>query len=299
MPSDLISIGLAVVDYLFLCDVSDEGLMRRAADHLVQGGGLAATAAVTMARLGASVEMWTRVGDDPGGRFILDQFESEGVDTSQVRVIPGGRSPASAVTVDRGTAERHFTYFRGRGLDATPDGLELSRVDSARAVLVDTHWPEAERAALDRARACGVPTCGDFEHIDERSLDLIARVDYPVYARECVQAFGRTGRIEDDLRAVAPLGGRVPMVTLGAEGCIWLEDGEIRRCRAFPVAAVDTTGCGDVFHGAFTYGLAQGWDVARNARFASAVAALKCRALGGRTGIPSLDEVEGFLARTG
>ena len=85
------------------------------------------------------------------------------------------------------------------------------------------------------------------------------------------------------------------MVTLGDQGCVWLEAGRVRRLPAFRVEVVDTTGCGDVFHGAFTYGLACGWDVERNARFASAVAALKCRALGGRTGIPRHDEVVAFL----
>ena len=85
------------------------------------------------------------------------------------------------------------------------------------------------------------------------------------------------------------------MVTLGSQGCLWLEGGDVRRLPAFQVEVVDTTGCGDVFHGAFTFGLARGWDVARNARFASATAALKCRALGGRTGIPTCDVVVAFL----
>jgi len=173
----------------------------------------------------------------------------------------------------------------------------VSRVDTARAILVDSHWPEAALTALRRARERGIPSCGDFEHIHEDNRPIIAWVDYPIYSRECVQGFGGTGSIEEDLRAVAALGGRVPMVTLGHEGCMWLEGEQVRRLPAFPVDAVDTTGCGDVFHGAFTFGLSQGWDVARNARFASATAALKCRALGGRTGIPSRDEVEAFLDR--
>jgi len=177
MPSDLISIGLAAVDYLFLCEPAERDEMRRASDHLVQGGGLAATAAVTMARLGGTVEMWTRVGDDAGGRFILEQFEKEGVNASQVKVCPGGRSPACAVSVDNRTAERRFTYFPGRGLDPSLNGLDLSQVDSARALLVDTHWPEAELAALQRARTHGVPSCGDFEHIGDHNLENLRRDD--------------------------------------------------------------------------------------------------------------------------
>ncbi|HUT35230.1 MAG TPA: PfkB family carbohydrate kinase, partial [Planctomycetota bacterium] len=125
MASDLISVGLSVMDYLFLCEELPRGQFGGAVDHLVQGGGLAATAAVAMARLGGTVEMWSRVGDDLQGRFILEQFQAEGVDTSQVRVCPGGRSSACAVTVDRSNGERYFTYFPGRGLDPSLEGLDL------------------------------------------------------------------------------------------------------------------------------------------------------------------------------
>jgi sulfofructose kinase len=291
----LISIGLSVMDYLFLCDELPRGRFGGASDHLVQGGGLAATAAVAMARLGGAVEMWSRVGDDLQGRFILEQFEAEGVDTSQVRVCKGGRSSACGVTVDRSNGERYFTYFPGRGLDPSIEGLDLDRIARAKAVLVDCTWPEAQLAAARRARECGVPVCADVGGISESVRELLRYVDYPIYSQACAQHHGGTGTVEGDLRRLAELGGRAPMVTLGGDGCIWIADGAVHRLPAFQVEVVDTTGCGDVFHGAFTFGLAQGWDVARNARFASAVSALKCRALGGRTGIPTRAEVEAFL----
>lgn len=297
MAAELISIGLSVTDYLFLCRALPRGRFGGAEDHLVQGGGLAATAAVAMARLGGRVEMWSRVGDDLQGRFILEQFESEGVDTSQVQVCPGGRSPACAVTVDRSSGERYFTYFPGSGLDTAAAGLDLGRIASARAVLVDCSWPEAQIAAARRARELGVPVCADVGGVGGRVPELLRHVDYPVYSQECARRFGGCEEVEADLRKLAELGGRAPMVTLGGEGCVWLEGGQVHRLPAFQVEVVDTTGCGDVFHGAFTFGLARGWDVARNARFASAVAALKCRALGGRTGIPTYPEVAAFLER--
>lgn len=293
--AELVSIGLAVIDYVFLCREDAEGSLRLVEDHVVQGGGMAATAAVTMARLGASVEIWTRVGDATPGRFILEQFQAEGVDTSQVKVCPGGRSPACAVLVDRRDGERRFIFFPGGGLDPGTDHLDLSRVDRARAILVDCYWPEAQIAAARRAREHGVAVCGDIEKLRDEVLELVPLIDYPVYSQECARAWGGAGSLEGDLRAVARLGGVAPMITLGEEGCIWLEEGRVRRLPAFEVEVVDTTGCGDVFHGAFTFGLGQGWPVERIARFASATAALKCRALGGRTGIPSCAEVARFL----
>jgi sulfofructose kinase len=297
MASELISIGLSVLDYLFLCDQPVRGTLGPSTDHLVQGGGLAATAAVAMARRGGGVEMWTRVGDDFAGRFILDQFVQEGVDISQVRVCRGGRSPACAVRVDLRRAERYFTYFGGRGLDPSAEGLEWSRIDAAKAILVDCTWLEAQVPAARRARERGVPVCADVGGVSDRVAELLRCVDYPIYNEDCARRYGGTGSTEGDLRKLAPLGGKAPMVTLGAQGCIWLEDGQVHRLPAFQVEAVDTTGCGDVFHGAFTFGLARGWDVAANARFASATAALKCRALGGRTGIPACGEVVEFLRR--
>lgn len=299
MASELISIGLSVMDYLFLFDKLPHGRFGTAVDHLVQGGGLAATAAVTMARLGGRVEMWSRVGDDLQGRFILEQFAREGVDTSQVRVCPGGRSPACAVTVDRSSGERYFTYFPGRGLDPSAEGLELDRVARAKAILVDCSWPEAQIAAARCAREHGVPVCADVGGVGERVRELLRWVDYPIYSQDCARRYSGTDSVEDALRRLTELGGKVPMVTLGDQGCAWLEGGIIRHLPAFRVPVVDTTGCGDVFHGAFTFGLARGWDLETNARFASATAALKCRALGGRTGIPTYPEVVAFLSQQG
>ena len=295
MASELISIGVSVQDHLWLCDEPARGTLWPASDYLVQGGGLAATAAVAMARLGGRVEIWTRVGGDAAARFILERFELEGVETSHVRVCPGGLSPVCGVTVDRASAERYFRYFPGRGLDPSPDGLDFGRIDAAKAILVDGWWAEAQIPAAQRARDRGVAVCGDIEWLSDGRRELVRHVDYPIYSLECAREAGGSDSPEANLRALAELGGRVAMVTLGDQGCIWLEEGRVGRCPAFEVEVVDTTGCGDVFHGAFTFGLARGWPVARNVRFASAVAALKCRALGGRTGIPSYGETVAFL----
>lgn len=297
MFSEYVSIGLSVRDYLFLCEPPSSGPHRLATDHLVQGGGVAATAAVAIARLGGRVELWSRLGDDPGGQFILDELRAEGVDTSRLVVCAGGRSPACHVTVDRRTGEREFIYFPGIGLEADSGRLDLARVERAQAILVDGHWPQAQLPAARRAHERGVPVCGDIGGgISPEIAELIGWVDYPIYSALCARAYGGGDSAEANLRKLAELGGAVPMVTLGREGCIWLERGRVRRLPAFDVEVVDTTGCGDVFHGAFTFALGKGWEIERTARFASAVAAIKCRALGGRTGIPTYEEVSEFLS---
>ena len=131
MASELISIGVSVADHLWLCEEPARLKYRPAAAYLAQGGGPAATGAVAMARLGGRVEVWSRVGDDDAGRFILDQFAREGVDTSQVKVCAGGRSVVCCALVDAPTGDRSFVTFMGSGLDMALDELNLSRIDTA------------------------------------------------------------------------------------------------------------------------------------------------------------------------
>jgi ribokinase len=100
---------------------------------------------------------------------------------------------------------------------------------------------------------------------------------------------------EEALKALYALGPGEVVVTLGREGSMGWNGREIYRQKAFPVHAVDTTGAGDVYHGAYIYGLLQGWSLPDCMRFASAVSAIKCRQIGARKGIPRLPEIEAFL----
>jgi len=185
--------------------------------------------------------------------------------------------------------ERHFNFYPGSGLSefSEPD---YARIDLARCILIDTHWPEVQAKAMARARASDVTVVGDFEHVDEASRELMKLTDIPIISAECAAKLSPTGKLEDALRVLAEWGARVAVVTLGAEGCLYLEDGELKRERAIPVKGVATTGAGDAFHGAYCFGLPRDWSTREIIRFATVGSGLNCMGVGGRAGLPTFEE---------
>jgi sulfofructose kinase len=298
---NIIGIGVACLDYLLLVPGLGEvahGCCLQG--FLIQGGGMAATAMVTVARLGGQARLWTVLGHDLHGTLILEELRAEGVDISQVVRMPHIKSPFNFVLVDGQTGERVFLQPDvdwGRG-DATPGiSPDLSLVDSADAVLADGHWNGWALAALQRARSRGIPTCGDLNRVAGNEA-LLSLIDYLIVPRHVAEEVaGEAG--PRALELLAAFGARLVAVTLGPEGTLYLYDGAIHHQPAFQVEVVDTTGAGDVFHGAFAFAIARGWPPPRAITFSSAVAALKCTRPGGRTGIPTLAQAEQFLAQRG
>ncbi|MEA3345951.1 MAG: PfkB family carbohydrate kinase [Chloroflexota bacterium] len=291
----VIGIGLACLDYLLrVPDLRTVHRGCRLEDFKMQGGGLVATAMVAVARLGGRAELWNVVGEDHHGRLIEEELLQEGVDLSQIVRLAGHASPFNFVLVDGRTGER---VFLSPGSDWQPSWLEVerdwSRIDSADSLLVDGFWKPWALKGLSRAREKGVPTCGDIGHIagNEELLELIDYLVVPRHAAE--EIAGSAG--PEALKALSGFGARMVAITMGPQGAIYLANGKIEEIPAFEVEAVDTTGAGDVFHGAFAYGVARGWTPRRLMLFSSAVAALKCTKLGGRTGIPNLAQTRRFL----
>jgi len=290
----IVAVGLVCLDHLARLPRERAPGFRPIQEYLAQGGGLTATAAVAAARLGGRVEFWTRVGDDFTGKFLLEELQADGVDVSSSAVVSGGTSPVSLVHVDGDSGERTIYHYPGRGLDVGADGLPYDRVRQAACVLLDDWWRPAALRAAETARAAGVPVVADLSPNDANA-DLVARVSHLVASSA---HFGAASP-QEALQRLHALGPPVVALTMGTEGC-WYSDGaDARHAPAFAVEAVDTTGAGDVFHGAFGWALAQGWDLAEVVEFASAVAALKCRRLGGRTGIPTLAETLDLLRARG
>ena len=315
----LLGVGLACLDYLFLSPWAERGGQAQVRDHVVCGGGLIGTAIAAAARLGGETAIWSWVGEDDEGQQVIAGLQAEGVDTSAVEVIPQGRTPVSFVHVQEGTGERTI-YHRPR-LEVPPERMRAAaeRPFSCDVMLVDAIWPQASRFAAQRAREMGIPVVGDFCPEGE-GADLARFVSHLIVPRACAELLAPGATREEQLRRLTELGPEFVAITAGADGCwfmagVWLgpkdrhpgrqgrprdprpPHGAIAHQPSFPVHVVDTTGAGDVFHGAFAYALARRWPTERCVEFASAVAALSCRALGGRAGIPRLDEVERFLGK--
>ena len=294
---DVLCVGLANEDVLMAvegyppADAKVEVL-----DLAEQGGGPAATAAVAVARLGGRVALLAAVGDDWRGERILAELEGEGVDVSRCPRLVGASSPLSLVVVDRSAGTRNV--FRHPGTATLrPEHVDRDLVLAARVVLVDAHMPEAALAAAGLARGAGSIVLLDVGEPKAEMERLVATADYPVPPLST--AIRMTGETEPERAAAALLhpAARAVIVTMGSAGHVVATREGTWREPAFPVRVVDTTGAGDAFHGGFAFALAQGRPVRDAARFAAAVAALKCRKPGGRAGLPTLPEVKRLLAR--
>ncbi len=303
MPAKpIICVGHAALDYVYrIAAFPPKPTKIRALEHIESGGGMAANASVAIARLGGTARLWSRTGDDETGARIRRGLERENVDISHVLARPGAKSATSAIIVD-GNGERLVAGEDDRDMPMSADWLPVRDIASAGAVLSDLTWREGTCAAFREARAKRAPTLLDVDLGGGKLLgDVLDLTDYAILSAGAFEQFIEGADYEERLSWLVASGVRHAGVTRGAKGYLWKNrDGGRGYQAAFPVDAVDTTGAGDAFHGAFAWALARGSADAECARIASAAAALKCRRLGARAGLPTALELDAFLReRTG
>jgi sulfofructose kinase len=291
-------LGIATLDYVYSVEtMPTRGEKYRSRGLTVVGGGCAGNASVAIARLGGRCWLATRLADDLTGDQIVADLAAEGVETRFARRAAGLRSPVSAILVDA-EGERMVISYSDPAMPEDTGWLPQALPEGAGAVLADTRWGEGALAALALARDAGVPGVLDGDRKPPHP-DLIATASHVAFSAQALREVAG----EDDPRlGLARIGRNLPTwlaVTLGKEGVLFLEDGEVAHLPAFAVETVDTLGAGDVWHGAFALALAEGQGERAAIRFASAAAAIKCTRFGGRTGAPRRDEVERFLAAAG
>jgi sulfofructose kinase len=282
--------GVCCQDYIFVSSwPGGQGGTSWVKEVFFQGGGLVGTAVVTAARLGAPCRLWSMVGDDPPGEEILRELKEEKVDVTGVRTIKGGDSPMSMIHVDETSGERTIFHRRVKGL-AWPVEKDMQLIAKCGALLVDDYYMDLSLQAVRIAQEAGVPTVVDSIP-SEKNADLLRQVDVLVAPQDFLRQIGCENDVSAGLKRIHALGPKTAVITLGRRGWVCSgPDGE-GRGDAYSVNVVDTTGAGDVYHGAFAFALAQGWATERCCDFAAGVAAIKCTQRGGRTGIPSLKTV--------
>lgn len=256
--------------------------------------GMAAAQAATIARLGGQAALWASAGDDAIGDRLVSQISGEGVDTSRVRRVARARSGFSTIFMDF-AGERMIVPKYDADLMAAPDAApDLAGFD---AVMTDVRWPGAAELALIAAKATGIPGIIDADVGPREVIERLVGLASHVVASEGGAALvtGGTTPLQSAERLSASHPGFI-CVTAGEKGAWWGSGGTVRHTPAPMVAAVDTLAAGDVFHGAFAYGLTEGWAMERVIAFASAAAAIKCARFGGRLGAPTRGEVEAMLA---
>lgn len=295
----VVCVGSAVMDHVFaIPQMPDRPIKVFATDFHEVGGGPAANAAVTVARLGGRAKLWTRVGADTVGEAILTELGDCGVDVGDARRIAGARSGLSAVMVDP-AGERLIVNFGDPKLDRDAGWLPLEHLEDAAAVLADMRWPEGAARALSAARDRGIPGVLDADMTPEDAgAEPFFAASHLVFSAPALARFAGTEDIAAGLTEAADRTGAWVGVTVGAGGAYWRDGGATHHLPAFQVDVVDTLAAGDVFHGAFALALAEDCSPAAANRFAAAAAALKCARFGGRSGIPARAAVDAMLKET-
>jgi len=260
-----------------------------------QGGGPVATALVSLERLGVDTAFAGVVSDDYAGKQIVEGLMEEGVDTAPLVVRPGGASQRAFIIVNSGDGSRTILWQRPTVAELAAEEVKGEWLKGADFVLLDGLMEEASLRMSEIAAEKGVPLVCDAGSPRPGVLRLLPKVDYIVASEKFSAYFSPNPH--EALSKIATFGAKAVTVTLGKGGSVSWHEGGVFSTPAFKVRAVDTTGAGDVFHGGYIFGLKKGWPLQRVVKFASAFAALKCLAPGGRSGIPTLAETMRFIER--
>jgi sugar/nucleoside kinase (ribokinase family) len=298
-PYDVLGLGCVTVDdFLFVTTFPGPDDKTRVLRSERQCGGLAGTALVAAARLGARCAFAGLLGvDDTLSQIVAANFAREGVDIAPAVRRTDARPIHSTIIVGSGGATRNIFFEVAGRVGADDDLPDAATIRAARVLFVDHYGIAGNLRAIRIAREAGIPVVADLERDeDPRFPELLAAVDHPVLSEKF--ALRVTGAVDaaEAVRRLWRPDRQAVVVTGGEAGCWYTDDGAaIHHQPAFPVEVVDTTGCGDVFHGAYAAALARGETLAARVRFASAAAALKATQPGGQRGIPDRAAVETFL----
>lgn len=297
---DVLGLGVCTLDILSLVEhfpTGDE--VQRAVELNLQGGGPVATAIATLARLGAKSAMCDSLGDDWRGNIIRDEFMRLGVDIAALRFHAGHTSSTACVLVRQSDGARAIVYSPGSAPELQESDLPWDLIRSARFLhLNGRHWA-ACLAAARFAKSCGVKVSfdGGAQRYRPELNELIPLCDVCIVAQDFAVKYSGQRKLASAGEAILREGAALAVITAGLDGSwIFPADGPAFHQPAFRMpSVVDTTGCGDSYHGAFLYGLLNDYPLVECAALASAVAALNSQALGGRAALPSLTQVMTFL----
>jgi len=293
---DCLGFGICAADYLCLVPrypALDE--KTEAVEFSRQGGGPVATALVTLARLGCNTSFISLVGDDADGKFIIAEFKREGVDTTGIIIDKSIATNQAFIWIDRPTGKKSIVLNNRNHRQIAPSEIIRDHIGSVEYLLLDGRDTDACFDLIRWAKSRGAKIVLDAGSPRNSMNELLNSVDYPVVSQTFCQQFFMTDDYEQAIAVLLNRGAKAAVVTCGKQGCYGGDASGLYFQKAFAVEVIDTTGAGDVFHGAFIFGLLNRWQLPEILKFASAAAAIKCTRLGGRSGIPDLATVNKFL----
>jgi sugar/nucleoside kinase (ribokinase family) len=287
LPTDVVGLGLNAMDTVCVVPQFPKPNTKTPLREVrVEPGGQVATALVTCTRLGLKARYIGSVGTDDWGKAQLSSLRDANLDL-HVREVEGATSQTAVILLEDGVGERTILWRHDPLLNYPVEKLTKERITGGRILHLDGCDSLAALQAATWAREAGMPVVIDIDELyDESTPELLRKVDYLIASSDFAQ---------DPAELADRYGCPVVGITLGAGGAVFLDRGRLLKSSAFAVPVADTTGAGDVFHGAFIYGVLQGWALEDVIRFSHAVAAMKCMYIGARRGIPTVKEVQEFL----
>jgi len=289
---DVVGVGLNATDTMILIPhFPAYGGKVPFLEEVLSPGGQVASAMVCCARLGLRTKYIGTIGDDERGRIQWESLQGSGVNLDHVQRRPGTPNQSAYILIDQSTGERTVFWHRPEALRISPEEIGEDQIACARLLHIDGHDTPAVAHAARIARRHGIAVTVDVDTIYKGFEDVLPNVDYLITSSEFPERW--TGE-SDPLRALELLqetyGMKVAAMTLGAHGALARASGRFHYSPAFVVNCLDTTGAGDIFHGAFCYAVLQGYDLDAALEFSNAMAALNCTALGARGRIATLEE---------
>jgi sulfofructose kinase len=296
---DVVGLGLNATDTLIVVAKFPAYAGKvRILEEVLSPGGQVASALVACARLGLRTKYLGTVGGDERGRIQMDGLRAAGIDLEDVQIRPGCPNQSAYIVIDRTTGERTIFWSRADCLRIDAQDVSPEQISRGRLLLIDGHDTAAVARAAEIARSRGIPVVVDVDTIYAGFDRVLPNVDYLVSSSEFPTAW--TGE-SDPFRALEKIqnqyGMRVAAMTLGSHGALARENGAFFYAPAFVVNCLDTTGAGDVFHGAFCYAVLQNMPLGEMLEFSNAMAALNCMAYGARGGIGGAEEARALIAR--
>ncbi len=296
---DVLGIGLNATDTLLLVDEFPPYAGKVPFEReLLSPGGQVATAMVACAKLGLRAKYIGTIGDNRRGQIQRESLEGTGVDTTGLIVRQGCPNQTAYIIIHKRTGERTVLWQREECLRLKKSEIRPEDIAAARMLHLDGCDVEAAAYSASLAREFRIPVSLDVDTIYPDFDSVLEKVDYLVAGSDWLHKW--TGE-NDPFRALerlqAEYGMRVAASTLGEHGALALQDGHWIYSPGYQVAAVDTTGAGDVFHGAFCYATLKGMAMQRALDFSNAAAAINCTAIGARGHIPTRAEVESLMLR--
>ncbi len=295
---DVVGVGLNATDTLLtVAQFPAYAGKARILEETLSPGGQVASALVACARLGLRAKYIGTVGDDERGRVQMESLRASGIDLEHVQVRHGCPNQSAYIVIDQSTGERTIFWRREDCLRIDPEEIAPDQIARGRLVLIDGHDTAAVARAASIARARGIPVVVDVDTIYAGFDRVLPNTDYLVASSEFPSGF--TGERDPFValeRIQEHYGMRVAAMTLGTHGALARWNGKYIYSPAFVVNCLDTTGAGDVFHGAFCYAVLQGLPLDEALEFSNAMAALNCTAAGARGGIAGLEQIRALMA---